>query len=359
MVGQNYSLPTGIKKETSNMENKLIVLMGIPASGKSTYAEKLKEEGKIVLSSDELRLELYGDVDHQDNNGHIFNTLFTRAREQLKLGNDVVIDATNINSKKRIHLIQQEFKHHDNKEAYAFMTPYHNCIQHNNMRDRVIPTHAIKRMYMNLQIPTFEEGWSDIKFIMCRSTKDVEYFSTFRANLEKLITDPNQSHKKLIGALADVIYPFSNIYDLPQDSKYHAFSVSRHTYYVWHYLINHADVQAMGEDDRLAVLWTALFHDTGKFETKTFEGRNRETSRYAHFYGHENVSSQHALHYLHLMGYSKEFTLKVAKYCLWHMKLLNMDADWGSKSAKKFMNFVGEDTYNFLTLFREADTNAK
>ena len=39
------------------------MLIGIPGSGKLTYAKKKIDEGCIVVSSDALRKELYGAVD--------------------------------------------------------------------------------------------------------------------------------------------------------------------------------------------------------------------------------------------------------------------------------------------------------
>jgi len=48
---------------------KLIVMVGLPASTKSSYAEKLKlEYDAVVLSSDKLREELLGDINSQDKN---------------------------------------------------------------------------------------------------------------------------------------------------------------------------------------------------------------------------------------------------------------------------------------------------
>lgn len=41
---------------------EFIMLVGLPGSGKSTYAEKLKEKGYIIHSSDAIREELTGDI---------------------------------------------------------------------------------------------------------------------------------------------------------------------------------------------------------------------------------------------------------------------------------------------------------
>lgn len=78
------------------------MLCGLPGSGKSTYAKKLSQETKsIVCSSDAIREELCGDENLQENNEDVFKILHKRIKENLKIGNNVVYDATNINSKRR------------------------------------------------------------------------------------------------------------------------------------------------------------------------------------------------------------------------------------------------------------------
>ena len=45
-----------------NLMTEFIMLVGLPASGKSTYAEKLKEKEYHIHSSDSIREELTGDA---------------------------------------------------------------------------------------------------------------------------------------------------------------------------------------------------------------------------------------------------------------------------------------------------------
>ena len=82
--------------------NTLTLLVGLPASGKSTYAiERLANDSTIILSSDELIKELFCDENCQENNGLVFKTLYKREKEYLQNVKNVVIDATNINLKER------------------------------------------------------------------------------------------------------------------------------------------------------------------------------------------------------------------------------------------------------------------
>jgi predicted kinase len=76
----------------------LILLVGIPGSGKTTYAEKYIKENPctVHLSSDKIRAELWGNEDTQGDNNEVFSLMQSRAIETLNNGQSVVYDATNI-----------------------------------------------------------------------------------------------------------------------------------------------------------------------------------------------------------------------------------------------------------------------
>ena len=82
---------------------KFIMLVGLPASGKSTLAEKLKEEYKAeVISSDSLRKELYNDEQNQEHNHEIFNEMLKRTIACLKEGKNVINSKRDSRSAKNI-----------------------------------------------------------------------------------------------------------------------------------------------------------------------------------------------------------------------------------------------------------------
>ena len=67
---------------------KLFCLVGLPASGKSTYAKKLSEQYNAKIhSSDALREELFGDVDaiSKDKNDILFEELHKRIKKDLRV----------------------------------------------------------------------------------------------------------------------------------------------------------------------------------------------------------------------------------------------------------------------------------
>lgn len=67
------------------------IMIGLPASGKDYYIERNKEEDDVVVSSDEIREELFGDVNDQKHNGEVFNEMFKRTCAALKMDRMFII----------------------------------------------------------------------------------------------------------------------------------------------------------------------------------------------------------------------------------------------------------------------------
>ncbi len=76
----------------------LTVLVGPSGSGKST----LVGNGSAVISSDQLRIDLTGDMADQSQNDRVFGTMRELAIARLRLGLPVIIDATNLKTKDRM-----------------------------------------------------------------------------------------------------------------------------------------------------------------------------------------------------------------------------------------------------------------
>lgn len=144
--------------------NKLIMLIGIPGSGKSTYAEKIAErESAVVISSDRLREELFGNVLELRRNSKLFGEMYKRALQYLSEGKNVVLDATNITGCKRKSILNK-FKSYY-KECYYIKTPLQKVLHQNRSRDRNVPENVIIRMYKILEEPDYNEGWDKINIV--------------------------------------------------------------------------------------------------------------------------------------------------------------------------------------------------
>lgn len=320
-----------------------MMLVGLAGSGKSTLASLMTSDEVVYLSSDALREELLGDENNQDNNTDIFEEMAKRTKEALKDGKSVIYDATNISRKRRRGLLQQLPKNVVKRVIYVATDVEKTKFQNMN-RNRIVPEEVIDRMYKNLQVPIYGEGWDDIQFTMSTYKK----FSLHRIELVKDIVLSNKHKDRTMNMMAIYFKEFRDILDMAQDSKYHSFSVSRHTYYVYEYIFENYH-----EEDRELMLWVALLHDLGKYFCKSFKNRHGEQVRYANFIGHEHVSSQIAVNILQRMGYDFEFIHKATTLIQFHMYLLDQKAN-----RDKLLRQVGQDMFDKLEFLREADTLA-
>ena len=91
------------------------MFVGIPASGKSTESAKYRALGYNILSSDEIRDSISGGLSLQSVpakeasalHSQVFQRINQLCRESLKQGISVVVDATNLNRKRRIAFLKQ------------------------------------------------------------------------------------------------------------------------------------------------------------------------------------------------------------------------------------------------------------
>lgn len=94
----------GKNQKEKNMKPFVVMMAGLPGSGKSTFAERyvtVNSNKPVVLSTDKLREELYGDPSIQGNYKTLFDEVYRRLRNHLKNGEHVVFDATNIKKEHR------------------------------------------------------------------------------------------------------------------------------------------------------------------------------------------------------------------------------------------------------------------
>lgn len=139
-----------------------IMLVGVPASGKSTYAAALEKKGYHVHSSDAIRKELSGSEENQECSKEAFRILHERVKRDLKNGVSCVYDATNLTSNRRAGFLREIRKYGCFKKCVAFYTSPEVCKQRNAARDRHVPEDVIDRFFRTYQAPAYSEGWDVI-----------------------------------------------------------------------------------------------------------------------------------------------------------------------------------------------------
>ena len=85
------------------------ILIGIPASGKSTFAKNFASfhKGYKIVSTDDIRWKLFGNPSIQGNPKMIFAIAYKDIMSYLDKGSNVIFDATNISRKKWLITFQQ------------------------------------------------------------------------------------------------------------------------------------------------------------------------------------------------------------------------------------------------------------
>lgn len=125
------------------MNPHLVILVGIPGCGKSTWADNLLVS-HYVVSSDAIRAE-FGDVTDQTRNQSVFDEFHKRIADHLFNGRDVVADSTALDMRARVQLCDIARKY----KAPVDLVYFTNCAEaanRNRRRERVVPEDVMQRM---------------------------------------------------------------------------------------------------------------------------------------------------------------------------------------------------------------------
>jgi predicted kinase len=153
---------------------ELVMLVGIPCSGKSTYVNKLLTyeywKDAVVLSTDNYieeqakRLGMtYNEVfqDCIDEATRQLEMSFVRAKEE---GKRIIWDQTNLSiktRKKKLTKVPSIYK----RTVVWFQVDLEEALKRNETREgKFIPESILKRMYHQFEVPTLEEGFD---FVSC------------------------------------------------------------------------------------------------------------------------------------------------------------------------------------------------
>jgi len=223
----------------------LTIMVGCPASGKSTIAKEIAEKtGAVVVSTDAIRGELFGDENCQDNPGRVFETAYKKIAELLAVvAKDVVFDATNLHKKDREAAVSRitylakslgafpVFKRDIKLVAVLVRTDLETCLERNAKRDRHVPEDVIRRMWQASEAisdKTLEkEGF---KVSVVNNTRDNSYdlnayndgFRDAESTYDNLIVNPK--YKGIIMAALKEAYEHNllgSIGDKDACSLYH------------------------------------------------------------------------------------------------------------------------------------------
>lgn len=299
-----------------NEKPMFVMMVGLPASGKSTVSAELAEEyDATMFSSDALREELFGNESIQSNPAKLFAELHRRIKECLKSGGSVIYDATNISSKRRRALLQELTKIGCYKKCVVMATPYKQCLKNNRSRDRQVPEYAIERMYRHWNTPYYFEGWDEI---------EIQYWEGFES-------------------CSSSWWPYDYWY-YDQDNPHHSLSLGEHCHKAGGGCFSNMDV-----------ISAAFVHDCGKPFTKQFKDSRGKSTKCAHYYGHENVGAYDTLFFF---DPARNDTLFISTLVNLHMKPYEWERDNNKRVCSKYRELWGEKLYSAVMELHRADKEA-
>lgn len=128
---------------------KVLLLRGLPASGKTTFAKDLarKDGNWVRVNKDDLRNMLNGGKWSGKHERRIVQLERQLAEETLKDGKNVVVDDTNFNLAHERRYRELAKQYNADFEIKEFDTPLEECIKRDNARPNGVGETVIRRMY--------------------------------------------------------------------------------------------------------------------------------------------------------------------------------------------------------------------
>lgn len=287
--------------------NNFMMLVGLPGSGKSYWAEKHAEVNHhaVIHSSDALRRELFGSEDVQDRNRELFEELHRRIKADLLADKDVIYDATNINSKRRTAFLQEIENIDCRKTAIVMSTPFIVCLKNNWTRERIVPFEVMDRMYKNWQTPYYFEGWDNIYKI----DYQINYHDTSKM--------------------------LDRYWNYDQNNPNHKYSLGMHMSEVGLYLLNNPEVAANEN-----LIDAGFYHDIGKPYCRT-----TDENGISHYYNHANVGAYDAMT-------EWDCSVRTSALINYHMYPFSWTEE---KTKEKYKKLWGKEFYNEIVMLHRAD----
>ena len=142
---------------------ELILMMGVPGSGKSTYARNILKYGDIYISRDEIRYSMLTDEDdYFAKENEVIETFIQYIDEALvdtQHQGKVDADATHLSPKGRAQVLKQ-LKNKNKVSVIYLDIPLNVILKRNAQREgrALVPENVVRRMYNSIILPTRAEG---------------------------------------------------------------------------------------------------------------------------------------------------------------------------------------------------------
>lgn len=140
----------------------VIILCGVPASGKDYYIEHSLSSKYQIVSLDAIRERL--NIKPTENQSLVVETGFAEAKECLRKKQPFIWNATSVSRLFRRNIISVCRDYDAYVSIHAFDKPLETILKQNNQRSRHVPEEVIMRMARNFEPPTLMEA-HEVKWI--------------------------------------------------------------------------------------------------------------------------------------------------------------------------------------------------
>lgn len=136
---------------------EVCILVGLPNSGKTTYANKHKKN-YVVISADQVRKLVYGQKFFEGGEPLVWAIRNIALKMLMEQGKNILIDETNTTVERREPIIELAQEYGYTIKAVFFNVSKEECISRARKEgnDTIIP--IIERMANQLQTPSLDEG---------------------------------------------------------------------------------------------------------------------------------------------------------------------------------------------------------
>ena len=138
------------------LPNMLFVMVGLPGSGKSTYAAS---NFRHVVSPDQIRLEQFGTAFDKKIEREVWKRGRARTREILERGDIVCFDATSLSRKRRRSLLVLADEAGAPAVAVWTKSSRQTAWRRNLRRPRSVPRRSFAQMLLAFEPPKMDEGF--------------------------------------------------------------------------------------------------------------------------------------------------------------------------------------------------------
>lgn len=137
MIGDNMIAPN---------KPRLVITVGLPKSGKSTYVDK-HGFGWSIICPDDIRWDVYGREFWSTGEPFVWAVAEAAVRSMLRRNQQVIVDATNTTKRARSTWVRVAHDNDIRLEALVFNTSLDGCIEQARQDDAEHMIPIIERMH--------------------------------------------------------------------------------------------------------------------------------------------------------------------------------------------------------------------